>query len=231
MDKKKKPVQPEDTDGRKQQNQEKRPQVSEAVIRRMPRYYRYLGELLQKGVLRISSGELSALMGVTSSQIRQDFNCFGGFGQQGYGYNLRYLYSQISEILGVSDHYTAVILGVGNLGRALIGSPMFSKRNVTVVGVFDKDPTVIGSIVRGYTVMDIAGIETFLSNVAVDIAVLAVPKAAAPETAQTMARCGVRGIWNFSNAEMDLEKIGVPVENVHMSDSLMRLMYRIRGTR
>ena len=231
MDKRKKPVQPEDTDGRKQQNQEKRPQVSEAVIRRMPRYYRYLGELLQKGVLRISSGELSALMGVTSSQIRQDFNCFGGFGQQGYGYNLRYLYSQISEILGVSDHYTAVILGVGNLGRALIGSPMFSKRNVTVVGVFDKDPTVIGSIVRGYTVMDIAGIETFLSNVAVDIAVLAVPKAAAPETAQTMARRGVRGIWNFSNAEMDLEKIGVPVENVHMSDSLMRLMYRIRGTR
>ena len=108
---------------------------------------------------------------------------------------------------------------------------MFSKRNVTVVGVFDKDPTVIGSIVRGYTVMDIAGIETFLSNVAVDIAVLAVPKAAAPETAQTMARCGVQGIWNFSNAEMDLEKIGVPVENVHMSDSLMRLMYRIRGTR
>lgn len=201
--------------------------VSSAVINRLPRYYRYLGDLLQKEVGRISSRELSAMMGVTSSQVRQDFNCFGGFGQQGYGYNVKYLHTQIAEILGVTDHMSAVIVGVGNLGRALIGSPMFSKRNVTIVGVFDRDPALIGTVQQGYTVMDIATAETFLSEVAVDIGVITVPRAEADSTALLLCKNGVRGLWNFSNAEMDPNTLGVPIENVHMGDSLMKLMFSL----
>ena len=201
--------------------------VSSAVINRLPRYYRYLGDLLQKEVGRISSRELSAMMGVTSSQVRQDFNCFGGFGQQGYGYNVKYLHTQIAEILGVTDHMSAVIVGVGNLGRALIGSPMFSKRNVTIVGVFDRDPALIGTVQQGYTVMDIATAETFLSEVAVDIGVITVPRAEAASTALLLCKNGVRGLWNFSNTEMDQNTLGVPIENVHMGDSLMKLMFSL----
>lgn len=201
--------------------------VSEAVIRRLPRYYRYLGDLLQKNILRISSQELSRMMHVTSSQIRQDFNCFGGFGQQGYGYNVRFLYGKISEILGVTSRYTAIIVGVGNLGRALLSSPMFSKRGVMIAAVFDNDPAVIGTTLSGYVVKDVAQAAKYLENIHVDIAVLTVPRGAAVDTAKMLAENGVGGIWNFSNSEIDAETLGVAVENVHLGDSLMKLMFRL----
>lgn len=205
------------------------PNVSEAVIRRLPRYYRYLGELCGKGVLRVSSAELSRLMRVTSSQIRQDFNCFGGFGQQGYGYNVRYLYNKISELLGVNACFTGVVIGAGNLGRALLSSPMFQKRGVVIAGVFDNDPNVIGTVVSDHPVMDVKDCASFFDSIHVDFAILTVPRAVANETAEEMARLGIPGIWNFSNAEIDADALGVIVENVHMSDSLMRLMYRLNG--
>ncbi len=203
--------------------------VSPAVIKRLPRYYRYLRELLRRDILRISSSELSEMMNVTASQIRQDLNCFGGFGQQGYGYNVKYLYGKISDILGVSSDFSAVIIGAGNLGHAIAGSSMFEHRNVDIVGIFDVSPSVIGQSIAGLTVMDMAELPAFAERVPIDIAILAVPKENASQTAQDLARVGVRGVWNFSSTELDLKSHGILVENVHMGDSLMRLMYEINN--
>jgi redox-sensing transcriptional repressor len=204
-----------------------RPNVSAAVIRRLPRYFRYLRELIRQGKMRISSGELSAMMNVTASQIRQDLNCFGGFGQQGYGYNVNYLYARICELLGVGAGIRAVIIGAGDLGRALMRSPMFEKRGVDVVSMFDVDPSLIGKSVGGVTVRDMKSLEEFCAQVPIDMAVLTLPKECVVEEAERLVRCGVRGLWNFTGKELDMGKSGIVVENVHIGDSLMTLCFEI----
>ena len=201
--------------------------ISSAVIKRLPRYFRYLRELLEAGTLRISSGELSKMMNVTASQIRQDLNCFGGFGQQGYGYNVKYLYGKISEILGVDKEYRAVIVGAGHLGLALVGSPMFAKRGVTLAALFDNSSEVIGKEYGNLHVYDVTELESYIKNNQIDIAVLTLPRAYAKETAERLARLGIKGIWNFTNVELEFEEFDTVVQNVHIGDSLMQLTYRM----
>lgn len=205
--------------------------ISKAVIRRLPRYFRYLRELLAAGILRISSGELAERMHVTASQIRQDLNCFGGFGQQGYGYNVKFLYGEISKILGVDRGFNAIIVGVGNLGRALINTPMFEKRGVTLNGLFDVSPEIVGTEYGKLRVQHIDEVYDFCRNNRVDIAILTLPKTEVYRTAECLAGVGVRGFWNFSNAEVRLEKYpNVIIENVHLGDSLMALCYSLALT-
>ena len=201
-----------------------------AVVRRLPRYHRFLGELLKKGQGRISSARLSELMGVTASQIRQDLNCFGGFGQQGYGYNVEYLYEQIGELLGINEEYTAVVLGAGNLGRALVNSHMFERRGVTRLAMFDTDPAVIGKSFGGIPVLPLSELEAFAASRRIDIGVLTTPKDAAEGVARQLAALGVRGIWNFSNMELTLPDYpDTFIENIHMGDSLMLLCYAMKS--
>lgn len=206
-----------------------KPAVSAAVIKRLPRYHRYLGDLLAEGKLRISSQELSEIMNVTASQIRQDLNCFGGFGQQGYGYNIKYLYGKISELLGVTEGYSAVIVGAGNLGRALAATRMFGRRGVERLALFDVDENIIGTEIYGIKVYSVKELFDFCKNQSVDIGVLTVPKEAAYEVAQTMVSAGVKGIWNFANMELKLDNKDVIVENIHLGDSLMTLCYEIKS--
>ena len=204
--------------------------VSPVVVRRLPRYYRYLGELLRDGIYRISSSELSRMMEVNASQIRQDLNCFGGFGQQGYGYNVKYLYAKIGEVLGTEAGFRAVIVGAGNLGRALAASHMFERRGVERIAMFDVNPDVIGSTVSDLPVLDVAELESFCEKEKPEIAVLTVPKEAAEGVAARLAKAGVRGIWNFANMELKLDDYpDVYVLNVHLGDSLMVLNYGIRS--
>lgn len=200
--------------------------VSEAVIKRLPRYFRYLRELIRNGKMRISSGELSKMMNVTASQIRQDLNCFGGFGQQGYGYNVKYLYAKISEILGVNRNFRAVIIGAGNLGRALVRNPMFTKRGVSTVAMFDINPSVIGGTVSGIEIHSMNEIESFCQKEKIDIAVLTLPKECAQETVEKLIEAGVRGFWNFTGKELEVPS-EVKVVNVHLGDSLMTLCYEL----
>ena len=204
--------------------------VPAVVIARLPRYYRYLGQLLKQDITRISSGALSKKMNVTASQIRQDFNYFGGFGQQGYGYNVEYLYKAIGEILGLHDKDTMIILGAGNLGRALANHNNFAKRGFKLVGIFDIDEQVVGTKINDVEVMHSDRLKDFLSNNRVDIAILALPKTAVLKTAELLAECGVKGLLNFSYIELDLAH-DIAVENVHMSDSMMRLSYKIKQSR
>ena len=204
-----------------------RPFVSPAVIRRLPRYFRYLRELLREGKTRISSGELSARMQVTASQIRQDLNCFGGFGQQGYGYNVNYLYTKICEILGVGYGFRAAVIGAGNLGTALVRSPMFEKRGVDVVAMFDVNPDLIHKQVGDVTVFAISDMEKYFKDFDVDIAILTLPKENVPDIAERLLKTGVKGIWNFTGKELDMSYTGIVLENVHIGDSLMTLCYEI----
>ena len=169
-------------------NEKKVPAV---VVKRLPRYYRYLGELIKQDVKRISSNALSIKMNVTASQIRQDFNYFGGFGQQGYGYNVEYLYNEIGEILGLNDGDTTVIVGAGNLGRAIASHGAFEKRGFKLVGIFDNNEKVIGTVINGIEVMSVDKLEDFLAKNRVDIGILTVPKAAVVETAERLVKCGV----------------------------------------
>ena len=203
--------------------------VSTAVIKRLPRYHRYLGDLIADGRLRISSAELSKIMNVTASQIRQDLNCFGGFGQQGYGYNIKYLYGKISELLGVTQGFKAVIVGAGNLGRALAATHMFERRGVQRLALFDVDERVVGTEIYGIRVYHVDELYDFCRENSVSIGVLTVPKEAAYKVAMTMARAGVKGIWNFANTELELDHDGVIVENIHLGDSLMKLCYEIKS--
>ena len=203
--------------------------VSSAVIKRLPRYHRYLGDLLREGKFRISSAELSRMMNVTASQIRQDLNCFGGFGQQGYGYNVKYLHAKISELLGVNNGFSAVIVGAGNLGRALAATHMFERRGVNRLALFDTNPELIGGDIYGIPVYSVETLADFCRENRVNIGVLTVPKEAAYEVAVTMAEAGVEGIWNFANMELKLpEHSHVIVENIHLGDSLMTLCYEIK---
>ncbi len=202
--------------------------VPGAVIKRLPRYHRYLGDLIADGRLRISSAELSKIMNVTASQIRQDLNCFGGFGQQGYGYNIKYLYGKISELLGVTQGFGAVIVGAGNLGRALAATHMFERRGVQRLALFDVDEAVVGTEIYGIKVYHIDELYDFCQKNKVDIGVLTVPKDAAYHVAKTLASAGVHGIWNFANMELSLDDKDVVVENIHLGDSLMTLCYEIK---
>lgn len=199
--------------------------ISIAVIKRLPRYYRYLGELLAHDVVRISSKELSEKMGVTASQIRQDLNNFGGFGQQGYGYQVEYLYTEIGKILGLDKKNTLIILGAGNLGMALVNSTGLQRRGFEVVGIFDVKPEVVGTTVRGIPVAHIDTLEQFLKEHEVDMAALTVPKAVAPTLAADVVKWGVKAIWNFAPTDLQLPQ-DVVLENVHLTESLMRLSYK-----
>ena len=206
-----------------------KPTVPTAVINRLPRYHRYLGDLLRDGILRISSAELSKIMDVTASQIRQDLNCFGGFGQQGYGYNVKYLYGKISELLGVEEGYKAVIVGAGNLGKALAATHMFDRRGVDRLAMFDVNEAIVGTDIYGIPVYHISDLADFCKKNSVDIGVLTVPKEAAEEVAMTLVDSGVRGLWNFANMELHVDVPGVTVENIHLGDSLMRLCYELKS--
>ena len=200
--------------------------ISKAVIRRLPRYYRYLGELLEEGVERISSNELSSKMHVTASQIRQDLNNFGGFGQQGYGYNVPYLYAEIGKILGLDRTHHIIIIGAGNLGQALANYVKFEKRGFKVVGIFDINPVLKGISIRGNEIRMMDELPEFLRENDVQIATLTLPKAYAEETANLLVENGIKAIWNFAHLDLAVPE-DVIVENVHLSQSLMRLSYNL----
>lgn len=202
-------------------------EISRAVIKRLPRYYRYLGELLERGVERISSNELSDQMQVTASQIRQDLNNFGGFGQQGYGYNVKFLYNEIGKILGLDRTYNIIIVGAGNLGQALANYVQFEKRGFIVIGLFDVNPVLQGVTVRGIPIRMTDELPSFLRENQVDIAALTLPKANAPAMADILVENGVGAIWNFAHTDLHLPK-EVMVENVHLSESLMQLSYNLK---
>ena len=204
-----------------------RPQVSSAVIKRLPRYFRYLRELIRMGKTRVSSAELSEMMNVTASQIRQDLNCFGGFGQQGYGYNVNYLYTKICEILGVGFGFRAAVIGAGNLGSALVRSPMFEKRGVDVVAMFDISPAVVGKMIGPAKVYPLEELEQRLREFGIEIVILTLPKEDTLSVSERLANCPIHGIWNFTGKELALGNSGIVVENVHIGDSLMTLCYEV----
>lgn len=200
--------------------------ISRAVIRRLPRYYRYLGELLENGVERISSSDLSKRMKVTASQIRQDLNNFGGFGQQGYGYNVKYLYTEIGKILGLEENHNFIIIGAGNLGQALANYTSFENRGFILKGIFDVNPRLEGVTIRGVQIRMMDELSSFIRDNDVEIGVLTIPKEKAIVVANLLVDNGVRAIWNFAHTDLNLPD-NVIVENVHLSESLMQLSYNI----
>lgn len=202
--------------------------ISPAVIKRLPRYYRYLGDLLKNDVVRISSKELSQKMNVTASQIRQDLNNFGGFGQQGYGYNVEFLYNEMGKILGLDKTNNVIILGAGNLGQALANNQEFEENSFKIIGLFDVNPRLVGMTVRGVEVYDIDMLEDFLSKHEVRIAALTLPRGKAPKIARELVELGVKAFWNFAPVDLNLPE-DVIVENVHLSESIMTLSYRIHS--
>lgn len=201
-------------------------EISQAVISRLPRYLRYLGELKDGGIERVSSQELSEIMKVTASQIRQDFNNFGGFGQQGYGYNVEYLYTEIGKILGLHKKHHLVLIGAGNLGQAIANYMNFEKRGFLISGIFDINKELIGKKVRDIPICPMEELESFVKEHEIDIGVLAIPKDAAADAAKRLVKCGIHAIWNFAHVDLNVPE-DVLVENVHLSDSLMKLSYNI----
>ena len=205
-------------------------EISQAVIRRMPRYYRYLGELLDDGVERISSNDLSKRMNVTASQIRQDLNNFGGFGQQGYGYNVKHLFDEIGKILGLDQKHNIIIIGAGNLGQALANYVKFEKLGFVIIALFDVNPELKGKRVRDMPILMLDELSDFCADNQVDIAALTMPKSKADMIAQKLVALGINAIWNFAHVDLDVDtdkNNHVVVENVHLSDSLMQLSYNI----
>lgn len=201
-------------------------EISQAVIGRLPRYFRYLGELKDEGIERVSSQELSDIMQVTASQIRQDLNNFGGFGQQGYGYNVEYLYEEIGRILGLDKKHNLIIVGAGHLGQALVNYRDFERRGFIFRGIFDTNPQICGTKIHGITVRPMEQMEQFVKDMEIDIAVLTVPKSGAEEVAEQLVSYGIRGIWNFAHVDLHVPE-GIQVESVHLSDSLMKLSYNL----
>lgn len=201
-------------------------EISKVVVKRLPRYYRYLGDLLEKKVERISSSELSELMGVTASQIRQDLNNFGGFGQQGYGYNVKYLYTEIGKILGLDKIYNMIIVGAGNLGQALANYVKFEKRGFWIKGIFDNNPKLCGRAVRGIEIRMTDELPQFIREHEIQIAALTLPKSGAEVIAPILVENGVKAIWNFAHTDLHVPP-NVIVENVHLSESLMQLSYNL----
>lgn len=202
--------------------------ISLAVIKRLPRYYRYLGDLLDNGITRISSKDLSKRMNVTASQIRQDLNNFGCFGQQGYGYNVELLYDEIKKILGINKQYNLVIIGAGNIGQALVNYINFQKRGFNFIAMFDVNPRLIGMTIRGIEIYDIDTLEDFLKTHNVDIVVLTLPKNNAVKVSKIIIDCGIKGIWNFSHVDLKTPS-NVVVENIHLTDSMMTLSYKLNN--
>ncbi len=201
--------------------------VSTSVLKRLPRYYRFLGELKDMGTERISSSELSKKTGLTASQIRQDFNCFGGFGQQGYGYNVEQLHREIGLILGLYDVKKIVLIGAGNLGRAVAEQMDLKERGFQLVGIFDKKESIVGQMIAGIPVMSIEKLDDFCRDNRPVAAILCVPKNAAAPIVEQLVKLGIKGIWNFSHYDISMKYPHVAVENVHLSDSLMSLCYKI----
>ena len=201
--------------------------VSISVIKRLPRYYRFLGELKENGVIRISSKDLSEKMGFTASQIRQDLNCFGGFGQQGYGYNIESLYNEIGNILGVNSNRKAILIGAGNLGKAVALHMSFEQRGFNVIGVFDRNKALSGQMLRGLPIRHTDGLFDFCKDNSPTVAVLCIPSTAAKELAPQLVELGIKGFWNFSHYDISADYPDVAVENVHLSDSLMTLSYHV----
>lgn len=201
--------------------------VSNSVIKRLPRYYRFLGELKENGVVRISSKDLSQKMGFTASQIRQDLNCFGGFGQQGYGYNIESLYNEIGTILGVNKNRKAILIGAGNLGKAVALHMSFEERGFNLIGVFDRNKALSGQMLRGLPIRHTDGIYNFCKDNSPTVAVLCIPSNAAKELAPQLVESGIKGFWNFSHYDIAADFPNIAVENVHLSDSLMTLSYRV----
>ena len=201
-----------------------RKEISQAVIARLPRYYRYLGDLRDEGVERISSQELSKKMQVTASQIRQDLNHFGGFGQQGYGYNVEYLYVEIAKILGLDQEHNMILVGAGNLGQALLNYSNFERGGFVFRGIFDKNPRLYGMKIRDLEVRPMEDMGKFIKENNIDIAVLTIPKSGAVQVAQMLVEYGIKAIWNFAHIDLDVPE-SVQVENVHLFDSLMKLSY------
>ncbi len=201
-------------------------EISQAVIGRLPRYFRFLGELKDEGIERVSSQELSDIMKVTASQIRQDFNNFGGFGQQGYGYKVEYLYEEIGKILGLDKSHNLIIIGAGNLGQALANYMNFERRGFLFKGIFDNNPALYGKKIRSMEVRPMEEMEAFVRENEIDIAVLTIPKNSAVSVAERLAENGIKGIWNFAHVDLNVPK-EIQVENVHLSDSLMKLTYNI----
>lgn len=200
--------------------------ISRAVISRLPRYYRYLGDLMEAGVERISSNDLSKKMHVTASQIRQDLNNFGGFGQQGYGYNVKYLYTEIGKILGLDRSHNFIIIGAGNLGQALANYASFEKGGFLLKGLFDVNPRLEGVAIRGIPVRMMDELAEFLKENEIEIAALTIPKSKVKDVAELLVENGIKGIWNFAHTDLNLPK-DVVVESVHLSDSLMKLSYNV----
>ena len=209
----------------------KRVKVSNNVIRRLPRYLRKLDELSESGVDKISSRQLGDLLGLTSSQVRQDFNCFGEFGQQGYGYNVTALRAQIAGILGMERGFTAVLVGVGNIGRALMENFCFTDWGVNLSAAFDIKPALIGTEYKGVHIYSMDELERYLEEHSVDIAVLTVPKPAAIPVTERLTASGIDAIWNFTNVELTEPNSSIIVENVHFSDSLLSLSYFVAERR
>ncbi len=203
----------------------RRDRVSEAVIRRLPKYYRYITELKNNGVQRVSSNELGQKMGLTASQIRQDFNCFGGFGQQGYGYNVPELHGELKKIIGLDRQYNMVVIGAGNLGQALANYSGFEKEGFYIKALFDINPRLVGISIRGIDVLDIDSLKSYVGKNHIDIGVICIPKEQAQEIAELLVDCGIKNIWNFAPVDVVLPD-DVVVENVHLSDSLYILCYR-----
>ena len=205
----------------------KKENISDAVIRRLPRYYRQLTDLCNRGVVRISSHSLGQEMNITASQIRQDFSCFGEFGQQGYGYNVEELRAEIGHILGVENNHHLVMIGVGNLGHALLQNFPFSHTGFTVDAAFDVSPTVIGTSVNGVPIYSMNDLDSFIREHSVDVVVLTIPQSVAQDIANRLIDLGVRGFWNFTNVELSSPSPDVKFENIHFADSLLTLSYRI----
>ncbi|SKA80442.1 redox-sensing transcriptional repressor [Clostridium sp. USBA 49] len=207
--------------------EKKKSNISMAVIKRLPKYHRYLQELMKNDVDRISSKELGEKIGFTASQIRQDLNCFGDFGQQGYGYNVKDLYNEISDILGLTRSYNTVIIGAGNIGQAIANYTRFEKLGFSLKGIFDANPKLIGIKIRDVEIDDIDNLPDFLKNNKIDIGIICVPKASAQKICDTLVEGGVKGIWNFAPTDLVVPE-NVVVENVHLSEHLMTLTYLLK---
>lgn len=203
-----------------------RKKVSDSVVNRLPRYYRYLGELKESGINRISSRQLSEKMNLTASQIRQDLNCFGGFGQQGYGYNVENLHNEIGDILGLNEGYTAILIGAGNIGKAFTTNTNFEKRGFKLTGIFDKDPEKIGKKIKDIEILDYFDVEAFIKEQNPTMAIIAVPRDSVNSVISELKSYGIKAFLNFSYTEVDSSDDTV-VENIHLGDSLMRLCFKI----
>lgn len=203
--------------------------ISNSVIKRLPRYYRFLGDLKNSGIDRISSRELAEIMGLTASQIRQDFNCFGGFGQQGYGYNVEMLRMEIGKILGLDAPATAILIGVGNLGRAVAQHINFESKGFQLIGIFDRKESLVGQIVRNIPIRSTATLDEFCKENKPQVAILCIPKENTKDIATQLINLGVKGFWNFSHFDLTHDNPDIAVENMHFGDSLMTLSYRLKN--